>query len=572
MALAICVVGVALLVPVRAVPAGWRAGAAAADSVIRVDPRTAIVYLGDTARLVALDGRGRRRVSGLTWQSTDTGVATVTSTGLVRTRKGGTARIVASVFVGNQAWSDTATMTVTSLRPLRIRIAAAREWLLIEGDTLRLTAQVSNGVNQVLTGRPVSWSSSNPSIAAALATGLVRARLQTGQAWIAARTQVPNDSVPLRDSVHLRVLSLALRPESTTVQAGGTVQDTTFVTDSDTSPVLDSTLIWRTLDTTIARVSPTGLVSGHAPGVTRVSVRSRRSTGALVRYSKTRVIPDTTDGGPAGECLDSASVHSGWLWCDTFETSRVPRYFEYDAAAGRFVRDTGVGRNGSYGLRATFMPGFSKSGALKLGVGRTPAGLRSVGDTIRYRELFWRIYVRYDAGWVGGAGTRLLAATSLVNRQGAQAMSAYIWPGGTPPADRYLYIDPATGTDPAGTVRTLQYNDWANLRFLGAAQDSVSPVDSLHAGIWSCLEAHVRLNDSTPANGVFELWVNDTLQARKTNLTWVGAAYQSYGINAVIIENAWRTVIAGSVTPSQSRYFDNFVVSTSRISCAVAGN
>jgi hypothetical protein len=66
------------------------------------------------------------------------------------------------------------------------------------------------------------------------------------------------------------------------------------------------------------------------------------------------------------------------------------------------------------------------------------------------------------------------------------------------------------------------------------------------------------------SNGVFELWIDDWLEARRDHLAWLGRAQQAYGINTVFLENYWN---AGSPA-SQSRYFDNFVVSTRRIGCA----
>ncbi len=535
------------------------------DSIIQIRPDSASILAGDTAAFVALDSRDNVRLTGVTWRSLDTTVVTVRS-GLVAARRCCTTRVVASIMANGRLRADTALIRVTG-SPVRAIFITPRDSFLIVGDTTRLSARARDDSNRTLYGHPVTWTSSNPAAVRAYPTGLLRAQLQVGSAWIRAQSR---DSVPKRDSILVGVLSLAVVPESNVVSVRMSTRDTAVVRDSGGALFPSSPVTWRSLNASIASVNTTGVVIGLTPGVTRIVVTSRKSAGTLIRYSKTRVVAATADGAPVGECADSAGVQRGWLWCDTFETNRLARYFEYDSAAGRFVRDSGVGRNGSWGLRATFRPGFSSSGALKLGVGKTPAGLRSVGDTIKFHELYWRIYVRFDTGWSGGAGTRLLAATSLVNRRGAQAMSGYVWPGSTPPADKYVYIDPASGTDRAGNVRTLKYNDWANLRFLGTVRDSISPVDSLHVGTWSCLEGHVRLNDSTQANGLFELWVDDTLRARRSDLVWVGAAYQGFGVNAIVIDNAWRTGVLGSTSRSQSRTFDNFIVSTHRIFCRAA--
>lgn len=123
-------------------------------------------------------------------------------------------------------------------------------------------------------------------------------------------------------------------------------------------------------------------------------------------------------------------------------------------------------------------------------------------------------------------------------------------------------IDPASGTDSAGTLRTTTYNDFANLRWLGAARSQTPIFDSSHVGQWYCVEAHARLNDAGQSNGTFDLWINGNPEAARSGLNWVGS-FSAYGINAVYLENYWNN---GSPV-AQARDMDNFVVSTSRIGC-----
>jgi hypothetical protein len=123
-------------------------------------------------------------------------------------------------------------------------------------------------------------------------------------------------------------------------------------------------------------------------------------------------------------------------------------------------------------------------------------------------------------------------------------------------------VDPASGTDAAGNLKTTKYNDFANLRWLGlnAGRTPVFAGDNL--GKWHCVEAYTRLNDAGLSNGVFRMWVNGSLDAERTGLNWIGS-YSAYGINAVFFENYWN---AGSPR-TQERYFDNLVVSRQRIGC-----
>ena len=257
---------------------------------------------------------------------------------------------------------------------------------------------------------------------------------------------------------------------------------------------------------------------------------------------------------------------AGWLWCDDFESDRLASYFERDDAGGRFARVAGVGAEGSSGMRAIYATSpQTSSGSLKLALGRTPQPYFRPADagTATYRELYWRLYVRYPAGWQGGGADKLSRATSFVSADSwAQAMIAHVWSGGDSGSWDYLYIDPASGTDSVGAIRTTTYNDFTNLRWLGSARGTAALFSPASIGRWHCVEAHARLNDAGAANGLFELWVDGQPDARREALNWVGS-YSTYGINAVFIENYWN---AGSPVV-QERYLDNLVVSTQRIGC-----
>lgn len=132
--------------------------------------------------------------------------------------------------------------------------------------------------------------------------------------------------------------------------------------------------------------------------------------------------------------------------------------------------------------------------------------------------------------------------------------------------DRYLMIDPASGTDASGNVITVGYNDFNHLRWLGGVRSAAPEEDQAHVGQWACYEYHVKLNDAGQSNGVFEFRVNGQISAQKTGMNWVGA-YNTYGINAVFLENFMNT---GAPAANQ-RTLDNFVVSTQPIGCHAGG-
>lgn len=273
--------------------------------------------------------------------------------------------------------------------------------------------------------------------------------------------------------------------------------------------------------------------------------------------------PPAEESSPSatGPRIDEcAEAKPEWIWCDDFERDRISSYF-----AASMPRRDGAGIDGSVGVVGRYYLGSSESGNLKLGFGRVPSSsFKPVdGGTRDYREVYWRMYLKVPADWQGGGGDKLSRATVFAGSDWRQAMIAHVWADADDSQyEDHLKIDPASGTDEAGNLKTTKYNDFANLRWLGMRRSPVPLFAGDNRGKWHCIEARVRLNDPGKSNGVFQLWENDVLSASREDLNWVGS-YDTYGINAVFLENYWN-----KGTPvEQERYMDNFVVSTDRIGC-----
>jgi hypothetical protein len=312
---------------------------------------------------------------------------------------------------------------------------------------------------------------------------------------------------------------------------------------------------------------------GGNPGrnalVASVAVSASRGSVASVTFTAEGKVAETTQPTPeppppsSNIVAECASPQAGWIWCDDFETDRIGKYFEYDNAGGSFARAGGVGIDGSQAMRARFARGQVNAGSLKLAFGRTPQSyFRAVDQgTQNYREVYWRFYVKNASNWSGGGGDKLTRAASMASSSTwAEAMIAHVWSGGS--SHNYLVVDPTSGTDTQGNLKTTKYNDFDNLRWLGAQAGRTPIFASTHVGKWYCVEARARLNDAGQSNGVLEYWIDGQLEARREGMNWVGS-FDAYGINVILLENYWNN---GS-PQAQERYIDNFVVSTRRIGC-----
>ncbi len=266
----------------------------------------------------------------------------------------------------------------------------------------------------------------------------------------------------------------------------------------------------------------------------------------------------------SGECSNYRVLHPDWIFCDDFESDELirtgGRYFDYDDDDGEFVRVAGTGFNTSYGMMSTFQSGEVDAGMFALGFGRNPVPAMNNGvhETTDYREIYYRMYVRMDAGWEGNP-YKLSRASVVADSSWSQAMIAHLWESSA--SEETLAIDPASCvTD--NSVNCSGWNDTSNLQWLGKNDGITRVYSTANANQWHCVEVHVKLNDSGQANGVHEFWIDGNLEARSENLNFTGT-YTDYALNYISFENYWN----GGSPATQSRYFDNIVVSTTPIGC-----
>lgn len=269
----------------------------------------------------------------------------------------------------------------------------------------------------------------------------------------------------------------------------------------------------------------------------------------------------------AAQCFTCKKIPPGVIFCDDFEDD-IPlnqKYFEVNDNNGDFIRMEKVGRDESYGMRVLWQKGEVGAGGLSKSFGKTPSnyiGRNAANPTHSFTEIYWRMDVKSQAGWTGGGPAKLSRAMCLANSNWAQGMMAHIWSGN----NNNLGMDPATGIGIDGTLKSTKYNDFNNLRWLGWKQGNIPLYSTANSGKWYCIVAHAKLNTPGLKDGIFEFWINDTLQASSTNLDWHSTWNNNPNnlhINAIFFENYWNN---GSPV-EQERYFDNLVISTDPISC-----
>jgi trimeric autotransporter adhesin len=145
-------------------------------ATVGVSPPTSSLQVGATVQLSAttLDANNNVLTGRVVaWSSANTSIATVNSSGLVTAVGAGSVQVTAS----SEGKSGSSSVTVTAPPPVPVAtvIVSPSAPSIAVGATTQLSASTRDANNNVLTGRVVTWSTGNATIASVSTSGLVTA-------------------------------------------------------------------------------------------------------------------------------------------------------------------------------------------------------------------------------------------------------------------------------------------------------------------------------------------------------------------------------------------------------------
>src|SRR5690554_4403229 len=212
-------------------------------------------------------------VSGGTWSSSNTGTATVNSSGVVTGQAAGTATITYTVAGTGGCADATATRTVTVTAPPNTGTLSGNQ-NVCEGSTTTFSSSVSGG----------TWSSSNTGTATVNSSGVV-----TGQAaGTATITYTVTGTGGCSDATATRTVTVTAPPNAGTLSGTQTVCEGSTTTFSSTS----SGGTWSSSNTGTATVNSSGVVTGQAAGTATITY-TVTGTGGCSDATATRTVTVT---------------------------------------------------------------------------------------------------------------------------------------------------------------------------------------------------------------------------------------------------------------------------------------
>jgi len=230
-----------------------------------------------TAQGTYTDSSTQTITNQVTWQSSDSTVATVSSTGMLKSLKAGTVTVSAVL----SSVTGTASVTVSSAVLSSINVGTPSP-SLASGGTEQLTATgvYSDGSSASLTTQ-VAWSSSDGSVAVVNSVGLLTA-LKAGSVSVMASMGGVSGTANVTVNAP-SLVSITVSPLAFTIASGQSKQLSAMGVYSDgTSSDVTSQATWSSASTSFATVDSSGLVTGVAAGSSTITATIGAKSGSAI--------------------------------------------------------------------------------------------------------------------------------------------------------------------------------------------------------------------------------------------------------------------------------------------------
>jgi uncharacterized protein YjdB len=346
-------------------------------TLLSITPGAPSVSVGHQSQLVArvLDQNGSE-IPGqsIIWSSANPGIATVSQSGLVTATSGGSTTISAV----SGGLSASVVVSVVSTSVARVRVSPSTAALVMGGSPVTLIATAFDANENVLSGRAATWSSLNPAVASVSSSAVLSA-IGAGSTTVTASIEGKTASVAVTVSgaPAAPVASVTVTLATATLNVGQQTQATAVLKDAQGN-VLSRAITWSSLDTAVAKVSATGVITAYAGGTVAIIAVSEGVSGAaslMVNTPSPTAVASVTLVAPTQNLTIGQSVQSVVTLKDAQGNILTGRTISYSTENSSIVTVqasgviTGVGA-GTTNVRAT---SEGKSATLGITVATTTA-------------------------------------------------------------------------------------------------------------------------------------------------------------------------------------------------------
>jgi uncharacterized protein YjdB len=304
------------------VPITVTAGQAVASISLTPDPFRVVLGMTGKPTLVLKDASGMQVYRTPTWTTGNSAIATVAADGTVTGVGVGTTTLTATI----DGKSATIQLSVTNESTVvaSVVITPANPSVMV-GNDVQFTATMKNAQGTVLSGKTVTWGSSNYLVGYQMnTTGLINGR-SAGTSVISATSEgVTGTTVLTVGAPAASVAYVGVTPTPSTIAVNGTVQLSAQLRDASGNILTGRTIAWSSANSGIARVSVSGLVTGVSAGTTTISATADGVSGSAT----VTVTGSGTGGGGGGGGAVCTSLTSVGAPAPGNSTAWLPTQFQ----------------------------------------------------------------------------------------------------------------------------------------------------------------------------------------------------------------------------------------------------
>ncbi|HSY84912.1 MAG TPA: Ig-like domain-containing protein [Gemmatimonadaceae bacterium] len=489
---------------------------AAPVATVSLSPTTVTLNSGQTAQLTATakDQYGDViTTDAATWSSSNTNVATVSSSGLVKAVGTGSATVTVTIG-GVQA---TASVTVAQAAVASVTVSPT-SLSLTAGQGSGLTATAKDGSGNVLTGYPATWASSNTSAATVSTSGVVTgvaAGTATITVTIGGKSATASVTV---SSATQTVATVTVAPGSSTLQVGNQVQLTATDKTSGGTVVTGQSVSWSSSNAAAASVSSSGLVTGSGVGTATITATSDGIQGTA-SFTVT-----AGSGGPYHEPAGmTAQINTGAMSVAPSQTSNGT-WTEGTTTFTNFSPNT-MSSTGEWSGNLSAIPGetglrLTYDGTLDGGNSPVRFGASLANHGSGYLYIRWKF--RLSSNWTLSTASQLkvMEPRSINSTEnhvisfspyGQASDGSNMWP------NAFLQFNPGGGTYSKYVPGNSSGQDASTSYF----SSSVANVGGSARGTWHTVEFYMQ--PEAPAgttNGQLTIWVDGTQVFQTTSVNY----------------------------------------------------
>jgi uncharacterized protein YjdB len=486
---------------------------------VSVTPTSATIQPGATTQLAAttLDSAGNTLTGrSVTWSSSNTSVATVSSSGLVTAIAAGTAQVSAT----SEGKSGNSAITVSPPPSGKPGTVTNFGVSAIDSTSVALSfTQVDDGSGQPASYdmrfaiAPISWGSAASvtsgscktpiagtgigNVTTCMVQGLrpstnynfqivaFRGTMNMGAVYGSLSAVVAATTLASAAPPPVPVATVTVAPASSTLDPGGTVQLTATTRDANNNVLTGRSVIWTSANSSVASVNSSGLVTAVAQGSTQITATSEGKTAsAAITVNAAPPPPPPPPSGsnePAGMTLVSSRPFNSTT---ATYTAGEDGWWDSDHGSLAIIQDASAPRSAPNIARMTFNAGING--------GYAPSTLER---QINGNTMYVAAWVRYSSNWQ--------SHNSSVNK------ILHFWIGGgnklVITAASYTPYGPLTARiSLQGVVSGGNNND-------GGITGTYNSTAEFVRGQWTKIEVVAVANTPGSNNGSVKLYINGAL-------------------------------------------------------------